>query len=216
MSPALVSALIGLAIAFLARGPRIALSDGARRGLGIALLFGAGGAVILRLFPLAAALAAVGAVMLARRRRGRKPKVSTVRTAALEMVLDHESGEMDGMVLTGRFEDRRLSDMSLEDLLALAAGLQEGDEESSALLASYLDRVHPDWRERAGEAAAAPEGPMTRAQARALLGLGEDADAEAVRAAHRRLMKRVHPDHGGSAALAAQITTARDVLLAAL
>ena len=56
----------------------------------------------------------------------------------------------------------------------------------------------------------------TVARARALLELGPEADAEAIRAAHRRLMERVHPDKGGSAALAAQVNEARDILLAAL
>ncbi len=51
------------------------------------------------------------------------------------------------------------------------------------------------------------------AEARALLGLGPQADAEAVRAAHRRLIATVHPDKGGTEALAAKINAARDVLL---
>lgn len=51
------------------------------------------------------------------------------------------------------------------------------------------------------------------AEARALLGLGPQADADAVRAAHRRLIATVHPDKGGTEALAAKINAARDVLL---
>ena len=53
-------------------------------------------------------------------------------------------------------------------------------------------------------------------RARALLEVGPEADGEAIRGAHRRLMERVHPDKGGSAALAAQVNEARDILLAAL
>lgn len=49
--------------------------------------------------------------------------------------------------------------------------------------------------------------------ARALLGLTETADEEAIRAAHRRLIATVHPDKGGTQALAAKINAARDVLL---
>jgi hypothetical protein len=51
------------------------------------------------------------------------------------------------------------------------------------------------------------------AEARALLGLSADADADAVRAAHRRLIATVHPDRGGTQALAATINAARDTLL---
>lgn len=52
------------------------------------------------------------------------------------------------------------------------------------------------------------------ARARALLGVPVDADAGAIRAAHRRLIASVHPDKGGTEALAAQINAARDLLLA--
>ncbi|MET0248510.1 MAG: molecular chaperone DnaJ [Sphingobium sp.] len=51
------------------------------------------------------------------------------------------------------------------------------------------------------------------AHARALLGLGADADEAAIRAAHRRLITSVHPDRGGTEALAAQINMARDLML---
>ena len=65
---------------------------------------------------------------------------------------------------------------------------------------------------------ATPAPPQHRiddlAQARALLGVGPDADPAAIRAAHRRLIASVHPDKGGTEALAAQINAARDLLLA--
>ncbi|OAN50993.1 J domain-containing protein [Sphingobium sp. TCM1] len=51
------------------------------------------------------------------------------------------------------------------------------------------------------------------ARARALLGVAPDADARTIRAAHRRLIASVHPDKGGTEALAAQINAARDLLL---
>jgi len=64
------------------------------------------------------------------------------------------------------------------------------------------------WRGRAVSAAT-----MRPAEARALLGLGEGASLEEIREAHRRLIAKVHPDAGGSAALATRVNAARDALV---
>jgi DnaJ homolog subfamily C member 19 len=56
-------------------------------------------------------------------------------------------------------------------------------------------------------------GPMTRDQALAILGLKADASAEDIKLTHRRLMKDLHPDKGGSDFLASQINAAKDRLL---
>ena len=58
--------------------------------------------------------------------------------------------------------------------------------------------------------------PMLPSEARALLGVGEDAGIEDIRAAHRRLIAKVHPDAGGSAGLATRVNAARDALIAEL
>jgi curved DNA-binding protein CbpA len=54
---------------------------------------------------------------------------------------------------------------------------------------------------------------MTVDEALKLLGLKPDATAADIKAAHRRLMKQVHPDTGGSAYLAARVNEAKDILL---
>lgn len=51
------------------------------------------------------------------------------------------------------------------------------------------------------------------AEARAILGVSAQDDADAIRAAHRRLLGAVHPDRGGSTELAGRANAARDLLL---
>jgi curved DNA-binding protein CbpA len=56
---------------------------------------------------------------------------------------------------------------------------------------------------------------MGLAEAAAMLGVAENADARTIDAAYRRLMFRVHPDRGGAAGLATQLNAARAAMLAA-
>jgi len=66
--------------------------------------------------------------------------------------------------------------------------------------------------ERAGHSRA-NDNVMTKEEAWQILGLQPGANQDAIRAAHRNLMMKLHPDHGGSSYLARQINAARDVLL---
>jgi hypothetical protein len=143
---------------------------------------------------------------------------STVETLFVRMSLDHDSGTMTGTVLRGQFAGMRLEELGRADLLALLRECRAADEESARLIEAYLDRADPDWHEdfagARSEYRAAPGGPdVTVEEAYAILGLAPGADAAAIRAAHRRLMKQLHPDHGGTDYLATKINRARDVLL---
>jgi hypothetical protein len=148
-------------------------------------------------------------------------QTSTVATAFLRMTLDHDTGSMTGTILRGRFSGMRVEELGLAELLALLRECRAEDEEGARLLEAYLDRLHPDWREElAGERAGSSSGgarpaggDMTVEEAYAILGLAPGADAEAIKEAHRRLMVKLHPDHGGSDYLATKINRARDVLL---
>lgn len=145
-------------------------------------------------------------------------KRSSVRTAALEMELDHDSGALEGIVLAGRHESKVLGRMGLDELLELYADLA-ADFESRQLLETYLDGRFPVWRDdakadgRHGKGVAPGSGPMTKEEAYKVLGLETGATAADVRQAHRRLMQRLHPDLGGTSFLAARINEAKDVLL---
>ncbi|HEY0316239.1 MAG TPA: J domain-containing protein [Sphingomonas sp.] len=57
---------------------------------------------------------------------------------------------------------------------------------------------------------------LTTTEARDLLGIRAGAGEDEIRAAHRRLIGRVHPDAGGSDALARRVNAARDILVAEL
>lgn len=64
--------------------------------------------------------------------------------------------------------------------------------------------------------ARAPQRAMSHEEAASVLGLGVDAEAEEIRAAHRKLIAQIHPDKGGTNYLAAKINEARDLLLGRL
>ena len=139
-------------------------------------------------------------------------RTSEVETAFLHMRLDHDTGEMDGAVLRGRYEGCALRELGLEDLLALLDECRT-DRQSVAVLEAYLDRIHEDWRESRGPPPGASSGEMSESEARAVLGLGPEATREEIVEAHRRLIQRLHPDRGGSDYLAAKLNAAKDLLL---
>jgi hypothetical protein len=148
-------------------------------------------------------------------------QASEVTTDSLRMRLDHASGELDGEVRRGPFAGRALGSLRLDDLLTLLQDCQQGDPRSVALLETYLDRQQPDWRDELarraerGRAAGASRtsGAMDEATALSVLGLGPGAGEAEIKAAHRRLMAKLHPDHGGSGYLAAQLNEAKEILL---
>lgn len=144
---------------------------------------------------------------------------STIETQWLRMTLDQATGALDGEVIAGRFQGARLGHLDLDRLRVLLAECEADDAQSARLIETYLDRTHPDWRERprteqdAGAQRPSDGSPMTEAEAWQILGLEPGADRDRIREAHRKLMMKLHPDHGGSTYLARQINAARDVLL---
>lgn len=147
-------------------------------------------------------------------RTGRSPGASDIETAYLRMELDHASGRIVGEVLDGRYRGRRIEEMAVGEVVDLLGDCLAADPHGAQLLEAYLDRVEPGWREAQSQGAGAEApGPMTRDEAYKVLGLQPGASDSEVRAAHRRLMKHHHPDHGGSTYLAAKINEAKDVLL---
>ena len=220
--------VIAVLRAYASANPATLATAVKRTALGSAAL----GAVLLLLrVPLGLIFLAVGAALplalrwnalwpdfngAAGRPRG---KTSRIATKYLTMELNHVSGVIEGRVLAGRHRDRRLAELTVEQLLEVREDCQADDAESVTLIEAYLDRFHADWRSRqtggssSGGPARAAAAAMTREEAYDVLGLRPGASDAEIRDAHHRLMIKLHPDHGGSDYLAAKINQARDLLL---
>ena len=142
-------------------------------------------------------------------------QTSTIRTEYFLMELDHDSGNMDGSVLLGSFSQRRLSELSLEELLEVLKECQN-ESDSAQVLAAYMDRNHPDWRgmsERDAYQSSGSDAQIDHRLALEILGLNDPVSPEDVVKAHRQLMQKLHPDRGGSDYLAKKINLAKDFLV---
>lgn len=227
-----MAVLLGLAaLLLLLFGARVlaktdprALIKSVRRAGGVAALAGAAFFTATGRFPVAIPLGMLGLGLLdwipgqagfgwAKRSSGQK---SRVRSAMIEMELDHDSGDMSGSFIAGKYAGVTLRAL---DRSALLAVLPELDAESGALLEAYLNRREPGWREHvdknAGPGASEParKSAMSQKEASQILGVEQGASAVEIRRAHRSLMKRLHPDQGGSTYLAARVNEAKEVLL---
>ena len=181
---------------------------GLRGEIGVAIPLGVFGLGLLGWLPF-------GASGFAARTQKTGGQTSRVRTSYFEMELDHDSGAMRGRIIAGRHQGSELAQLDVKTLVEM---LGEVDEESRALLMAYLDRRDARWSEYAqGDAAtgrpAASTGKMTEQEAYQILGLEPGAAADAITRAHRTLMKKLHPDQGGSTYLAARINEAKEILL---
>jgi hypothetical protein len=83
---------------------------------------------------------------------------------------------------------------------------------SLSMTARRLRTGRPGPRGAAG-GPPARRGGMTAEEARSILGVGPEATPDEVQSAYLRLIRRAHPDQGGTSGLAAQLNAARDALL---
>jgi hypothetical protein len=221
-------AILGLGIFWFLRASPSAIARSLRPVMMLGGAIGIGGLLIfgVRFLPgllpeLFGLLGVLGTAWIARHVRQRSTgsfsspgtgQRTEVRTPFVEAWIDHATGDVDGRVVKGRFAGQGLDGLAESDLLDLHAECA-GDADSLRVLESYLDRrLGVGWR----QAQSSPRGArtdMTRDEALAVLGLASGATQDEIRAAHRRLILRVHPDAGGSADLAARINRAKDVLL---
>lgn len=79
------------------------------------------------------------------------------------------------------------------------------------LFKKFMENDTKQHNSSAGSARASSS--MNRQQAADILGVDINANERDIKSAHKRLMQKMHPDRGGSEALAKQINLAKDVLL---
>jgi hypothetical protein len=186
----------------------LAVFLGLRGEIGIAIPLGIFGLGLLGWVPF-------GPAGFSARTQKSSGQTSRVRSAYFELELDHDTGAMRGHVLAGRHQG---ADLERLDVKTLATMLTEVDEESRLLIMAYLDRRDPTWSEHAqADTATRPRasssGKMSEQEAYQILGLQPGASADDISRAHRTLMKKLHPDQGGSTYLAARINEAKEILL---
>jgi len=151
-------------------------------------------------------------------------QTSTIETQYLNMSLNHDTGEMTGTVLQGKYKGHRLNELSLKQLIELLKECRISDDtDSAAVLESYLDRYHSNgdannWHDQYQQAnndynRTTANNNMEAEEAYQILGLQQGASKQEIKDAHRRLMQKFHPDRGGSTYLSAKINRAKDYLL---
>jgi len=148
--------------------------------------------------------------------------VSRVRSALVEMELDHVTGAMRGVVLAGPDEGKPLDSLDRDRLIALYRLCRSDDPDGARLLEAYFDRRFSGWRQtgdaqgdarRAEHGAMRSSGSISEDEAYEILGLEKGAAAADIARAHRDLMKKLHPDLGGTTDLAARVNEAKEVLM---
>jgi len=142
---------------------------------------------------------------------------SDVETQFFKMKLDHDSGDMSGTINEGDHSGTDIKDLTTQQLIVLLNTCLLEDIDSARILEAYLDRNRPDWHDFVDDADASSQQANTTSMDKALalkiLGLGQGVTDKAIKEAHRKLILGMHPDHGGSDFLAAQIYQAKDFLL---
>ena len=155
---AVLVGLILLARLLVGADPR-KLAGALRKVAGVAAIAAAGFLLMRGALPLAIPLAVFGLALVGRSSglglgspfgsaRKSPGQASRVRTAKLEMELDHDSGRMDGKVLTGRFKDRALSSLTDRETFELLDELQSEGAQEAALIEACLLYTSPSPRDR--------------------------------------------------------------------
>ena len=88
---------------------------------------------VVRFLPMLSSLAA----------RTAAGKQSEVASRILKMTLDHDSGDLSGVIVEGPYKDWLLDELDRQQLDELMTFCQQEDADSAQLLASYFEQRFP-------------------------------------------------------------------------
>ena len=130
----------------------------------------------------------------------------TATLALLAAALLLFRGDLGLAVVAGAFGAYAMAQVSPAWRRLFAA---DADREAAA----GRQHAHGDAGARRGFAGPPRGSEMTEQEAYQILGVEPGANAQDITRAHRTLMKKFHPDQGGTTYLAARVNEAKDVLL---
>ncbi len=141
---------------------------------------------------------------------------STLRANSLLLTMNSQTGQIDGTVLQGPFNGRRLSELNNDDLLNFYQTCEKSDPDALQLLQTYISRERKQWtgsHYQQSSSAAQENEDLSIREACDILGVKNDASKKMILEAYRVLMRQLHPDKGGSNYLAAKVNAAKQLLL---
>ena len=142
-----------------------------------------------------------------------KTSPSQFRTQFLVISMNFTTGSVEGEIISGDYNGKKLSELSQDELKQLSQQYKTVDKESYVLLQAYLIRSGYSNDQAYQQYNPDNFNQLSEAEAYEILGLPNTASKDEVVKAHKRLMQRMHPDRGGSDYLAAKINAAKDQLV---
>lgn len=142
-----------------------------------------------------------------------KTSPSQFRTEFLVISINFTTGSVEGEIISGDYNGKKLSELSQDELKQLSQQYKTVDKESYVLLQAYLFRSGSNNDQAYQQYNPANFNELTETEAYEILGLPNTASKDEIVKAHKRLMQRMHPDRGGSDYLAAKINAAKDQLV---
>lgn len=141
-----------------------------------------------------------------------KTTPSQFRSQFLVVSINFANGGIDGEVISGKHNGKKLTELSPAELNELSQEFKQADKESYILLQAYLIRTGKSNNQSDNQYKPSIFNDLSNNEAYEILGLPTSASKDEIIKAHKRLMQRIHPDRGGSDYLAAKINAAKDQL----